>query len=260
MRLEVQDLSISLSGRHVLGPVSLAFGAGETVGLLGPNGAGKSTLMRALAGLLDSGDSVSIDGTALSAMTQAERARKIAFLPQTRTIGWPLAVQRVVELGRLPFRAYGKPLTTHDSDICAEAMRLADVTDLASRPATELSGGEQARVLAARAIAQDTPLLITDEPVSGLDPAHQIAMMTAFRALAAKGRTVLVSLHDLTLAARWCDRVMVLDRGLIVADGSPQDVLTAELLRNVYGISAHVARTEGGLIVAPVALTRQPRP
>lgn len=260
MRIEARGLSVSLSGRPVLGPVSLSLGAGETIGLLGPNGAGKSTLMRALAGLLDSDDSVRIDGVALSAMTQAERARKIAFLPQTRTIGWPLAVARVVELGRLPFRAYGKPLTAHDRDICAEAMRLADVTELASRPATELSGGEQARVLAARAMAQDTPLLIADEPASGLDPAHQIAMMTAFRALAGKGRTVLVSLHDLTLAARWCDRVVVLDLGLIVADGNPADVLTANLLRDVYGISAHVARTEDGLIVAPVALTQQARP
>lgn len=260
MRVEVHGLSVSLSGRPVLGPVALSLVAGETVGLLGPNGAGKSTLMRALAGLVGSGETVRLEGVALSEMSPAERARKIAFLPQTRTIGWPLAVSRVVELGRLPFRAYGRPLMENDKAICAEAMRLTDVTGLAARPATELSGGEQARVLAARAIAQDTPLLIADEPASGLDPAHQIAMMTAFRALAGKGRTVLVSLHDLTLAARWCDRVVVLDRGLIVADGDPRNVLTASLLRDVYGISAHVAETAEGLIVAPVALIGEARP
>ena len=139
-------------------------------------------------------------------------------------------------------------------------MRLLDVDGLAERPATQLSGGEQARVLAARAVAQDTPFLIADEPASGLDPAHQISMMLAFRAVAAKGRCVLVSLHDLTLAARWCDRVVVLDGGRVAADGEPGTVLDADLLRSVYGVTAHVAYEAGKLVLAPLALSDGRRP
>jgi iron complex transport system ATP-binding protein len=133
-------------------------------------------------------------------------------------------------------------------------MRLMDVTDLAGRKATTLSGGEQARALAARAIAQDTPFLIADEPASGLDPAHQIATMAAFRELATEGRGILVSLHDLTLAAGWCTRVIVLRDGAIVAEGRPGEVLTAPLLADVYGITAHIAHAGGAMVVAPVAL------
>lgn len=254
MRLDMRDVAVNLSGRQVLGPVSLTLAPGEVVGLLGPNGAGKSTLMRALAGLVDCRGSISGDGADLVSMRADERARRIAYLPQARAIGWPLSVRDLVGLGRIPWRPYGTRPTDADRAICEEAMRLMDVAHLANRPATELSGGEQARVLAARAAAQDTPLLIADEPASGLDPAHQIAMMAAFRTLAARQRSILVSLHDLTLAARWCDRVVVLDGGTIAVEGAPQSVLTPALLRAVYGITAHVAHDEQGLILAPLAL------
>jgi iron complex transport system ATP-binding protein len=132
-----------------------------------------------------------------------------------------------------------------------------DVSPLADRPATELSGGEQARVLAARAIAQDTPVLLADEPASGLDPAHQMTMMAGLRQLSTKGRTVLVSLHDLTLAARWCDRILLMRDGSVAAEGAPADVLTAERLRDVFGIVAHIDHDEAGMILAPVALADQ---
>ncbi len=133
-------------------------------------------------------------------------------------------------------------------------MALMDIAGLAERPATELSGGEQARVLAARAVAQDTPVLLADEPVSGLDPAHQIAMMAALRRLATRGRAILVSLHDLTLAARWCDAIVMLREGAVAVAGTPDEVMTAEWLARVYGVTARIERDEGGLILAPTGL------
>ncbi|MGB6117665.1 MAG: ABC transporter ATP-binding protein, partial [Mesorhizobium sp.] len=162
MVAELRNVTVSLSGRDVLGPVSMSLEAGQVVGLLGPNGAGKSTLMRALAGMLPCGGDISIGGQNLSAMSAAARAQKLGFLPQARIVGWGISVVDLVALGRLPWRAYGAPLSPADHAICNEAMRLMDVTALASRPADQLSGGEQARVLAARAIAQDTPLLVAD--------------------------------------------------------------------------------------------------
>ena len=253
MRLGAKDLTVALSGRTVLDTVSLDLRPGEVVGLLGPNGAGKSTLMRALAGLI-AAPGVALGDRVLDSLAANDRARTIAFVPQARTIGWALSVEQIVLLGRLPWRPYGRQPTADDCEIAMSAMRLLDVDALARRPATELSGGEQARVLAARAVAQDTPFLIADEPAAGLDPAHQIAMMTAFRKIAGAGRSVLVSLHDLTLAARWCDRVVVLDRGRVAAEGAPGDVLDADLLRAVYGVEAYIAEAGGKPVLAPLAL------
>jgi len=255
MRLDVQDLRVSLSGRPILHGISLALNPGEVVGLLGPNGAGKSTLMRALAGQVAATGTMRLDDTDIAALSPAARARLIAYLPQTRIIGWRLSVRDLVGLGRLPWRGYGLRPSAEDEEIIASALALMDVAYLADRPATELSGGEQARVLAARAVAQATPLLLADEPASGLDPAHQIMMMRALRRLAAEGRSVLVSLHDLTLAARWCDRVVMLKQGLLAAEGLPEAVMTPQRLAEVYGITAHFTRDEGGLILAPTGLT-----
>jgi iron complex transport system ATP-binding protein len=256
MSLVLREITVELGDRRVVGPVSLEVRAGEVVGLLGPNGAGKSTLLRALAGLAPYRGSATLDGPEIAAMTDAVRARQIAYLPQARTVGWAITVERMVDLGRLPWRRFGSVATDGDRAIVAQAMRLTDVAALAERTATEISGGEQARALAARAIAQDTPLLLADEPAAGLDPAHQIAMMNAFRSLTMKGKTVFVSLHDLTLAARWCDRLVMLDAGMIVAEGAPVDVLTPDMLRRVFGVEALVTRVSGGLAVAPVGLSR----
>ena len=255
MRLAVNDLTISLSGRPVLQGVGLSASPGEVVGLLGPNGAGKSTLMRALAGQVAATGAMHLGEHDLSRLPPTARARLMAYLPQSRTIGWRLTVRDLVGLGRLPWRGYGVRLRPHDEEAVSRALELMDIVDLADRPATELSGGEQARVLAARAVAQETPLLVADEPASGLDPAHQMLMMRALRGLAREGRAVLVSLHDLTLAARWCDRVVILKEGRVVAEGTPETVMTARNLAAIYGISAHIARDAGGLVVAPTSLT-----
>lgn len=254
MELVARDLRVDLSGRTVLAGIDLDVRPGEVVGLLGANGAGKSTLMRALAGQVAYSGSVRVgdrDGGTLSA---AERARLVAYLPQARTIGWPVSVERAVALGRLPWLGFGGEPGPRDVELCRAAMRDMDVADLAARPATELSGGEQARVLAARAVAQDTPVLIADEPASGLDPAHQITMMAAFGAIARRGKAILVSLHDLTLAARWCDRVVLVKDGRVAAEGAPRLVMDAPALERVFGIRAHFAEEDGRPVLAPVGL------
>ena len=255
MRLLVENLDVSLAKRQVLHDVCLTLAAGEVVGLLGPNGAGKSTLMRALAGQVTAHGVMRLGAQDLNALSPAPRARLLAYLPQTRTVGWRLEVRDLVSLGRLPWRRFGVRLTAEDMAIVDRALTLMDADHLADRLATELSGGEQARVLAARAVAQATPLLIADEPASGLDPAHQMLMMRALRRLAGEGRAILVSLHDLALAARWCDRVVMLKEGRVAAEGQPDAVMTAERLAEIYGITAHFARDDGGLILAPTGLT-----
>jgi len=257
MRLEARDLTVTLSGRKVLDGASLAMEPGQVVGLIGPNGAGKSTLMRALAGRIDSEGGITIGGRNARTLSQEERAQLLAHLPQGRVVSWSISVENLVALGRLPWRGFGSRVSERDREVCAEAMDLMDVAHLAKRPATELSGGEQARVLAARAVAQDTPILLADEPVSGLDAAHQIMMMAAIRKLAARDRAVLVSLHELSLAARWCDRVVMLKEGRIAATGAPAEVLTGHWLREVFGVAAHIAEDAGGLIVSPVALAEK---
>lgn len=255
MHVTAKSLNAKLSGRTVLHGIDLDIAPGAVVGLLGPNGAGKSTLIRALAGQISSEGVVGLGERSLASLSVAERGRLIAYLPQERSIGWPLSVEKVVGLGRLPWRAFGKGLSPDDLAICRAAMEEMDVAHLAARPATELSGGEQARVLAARAIAQDTPVLLADEPASGLDPAHQMTMMAALRRLAAgKGRAVLVSLHDLTLAARWCDRIVMLKDGRVAAEGTPAETMTAATLRTVFGITAWIDRDARGLVLAPTGL------
>jgi iron complex transport system ATP-binding protein len=243
-RLVLADLTVRRGDCPVVDHVSLAVGAGEVVGLIGPNGAGKTTLMRAALGL------IAASGTSsLLALSPAVRARAVAWLPQGRDIAWPMPVAAVVGLGRLP---HGDDATVTGRAAVAEALARMDLTGFADRPATALSGGEQARVLIARALAQQAPLLLADEPLAGLDPAHQIATLQVFRDLAAAGGSVMVSLHDLGLAARHCTRLVLLDRGRLIADGAPRDVLTPARLAAVFGITAHLSDGPGGVIFQPL--------
>ncbi len=242
--LTLSGLSVQLRSRAVLRDVSLRIAPGEVVGLIGPNGAGKTTLMRAALGLVPAQGRSS-----LMQLSQAERARAVAWLPQAREVAWPVSVETLVGLGRLPHPAASPAANARAVQAALAEMQLTHMRD---RTATRLSGGELARVLIARALAQEAPLVLADEPVAGLDPAHQIACMRSFARLAGQGRAVLVSLHDLGLAARFCTRLVMLTAGQIVADGPPDQVLTADLLCRHFHITAHIQHGPQGLIVQPL--------
>lgn len=249
--LSLRALGVHLRGRPVLSDVTLSVGAGECIGLIGPNGAGKTTLMRAALGLIPAtGDS------SLAALPPATRGRAAAWMPQARQIAWPVTVEMLVALGRTPHLRGWQGLTPGDRAHVDAALNSMGLAPLRHRTATRLSGGEQAMALIARALAQDTPLLMADEPIAGLDPANQISTMQVFAGLAHEGRTVIVSLHDLGLAARHCTRLVLLGKGGIAADGPPRDVLTPDNLARIFHVSAHYAHTPQGPVFQPLEVTR----
>jgi len=238
MRLSADDLRVRLQGRPILDGVSLSVGEGEFVGLVGPNGAGKTTLLRALAGLVPpSAGRVLLDGRPLCAVSRDERARRLALLVQSAGIGWPMRVSEVVALGRLPHRRAFAPLSEADHAAVARAMARVDVTHLRERTEPSLSSGERMRVLLARALAVEAEILLADEPITALDPAHQLDAMDLLRATSRTGTGIVAVLHDLTLAARFCDRLVVLHGGRIVADAASALALTDPLLRQAFGIA-----------------------
>ena len=248
----LEHVHLRLGAREVLCDVSVQFAAGEVVALIGPNGAGKSSLLCVLAGLIaPTAGAVTLDTRPLAGLAPAEIASSIAYLPQARTIHWPMAVRAIVGLGRLPHQMRGRSSLARDDAAIAAAMTQMDITAFAERPVLALSGGEQARVLLARALAQEPRLLIADEPSAGLDLGHQLALMTVLRARAAAGGASIVALHDLGLAARFADRIVLLADGQIVAAGRPGDVLTSDRIAAVYGVDMLVTTAEGLPIFVP---------
>ena len=240
VNLTLDNVTVSLGRRSVVRGISAAFAPGTLTGIVGPNGAGKSTLARAMLALVPAGGTVTIDGTDVAALSRADLARRIAYLPQGQTLHWPLTVERLVGLGRLPHLAPMSQIGAADRAAIERAMDRADVASMRGRIATELSGGERARALFARALAVEAPALIADEPLASLDPGHQIDVMEMMRAEADAGALVIAVLHDLTMAARYCDRLLLVDGGRLDADGRPAEVLTPDSLRRVYGIDAKV--------------------
>ena len=225
---------------------------GELVGLIGPNGAGKSTLLRAIVGNQPyvSGN-VYLDGSAAATLTARQRARAIAYLPQERHVEWPLPSRTVVALGRYPHSSGLGPTQPVDTRAVDRAIAAVDATEFADRSATVLSGGERTRILLARALAVEAPLLLVDEPITGLDPFHQLEVMEILRTTARNGAGVLAVLHDLPLAMRFMDRVVLLHDGTVIANGSPGDVLTDENLERVYRVTARRGSADGTGYVLP---------
>jgi iron complex transport system ATP-binding protein len=250
--VRLERVAVSLGGRRIVEHISADLAGGVT-GLIGPNGAGKSTLVRAIAGLVPSEGAILIDGMRVGSMPLLDRARRIAYLPQGQAVHWPLTVERLVALGRLPHLAPFARQGAADGAAIEMALERTDLLGLRDRPVDQLSGGERARVLLARALAVEAPLLLADEPLAALDPSHQIDVMRLLRAEADRGATVIAVLHDLTLAARWCDRLLLIDQGRLVADGSPRDVLTADRIGAVYGVSAYIGEADGEPLVVPLA-------
>ncbi len=249
--LSVKSRSVTRGTRRVLNDVSFDVEPGELIGLIGPNGAGKTTLMRSVLGLV-----ASTGFSSLADMSPRERGRAVAWMPQAREVAWPVSVQTLVGLGRTPHLGAGQSLSAEDIAAVDKALGYLDIQELRHRIATRLSGGEQARVLLARALAQQTPLLMADEPTAGLDPSHQISTMQTFTALADEGTSIMVSLHDLGLAARHCSRLIVMDDAQIVADGPPVSVLTPDLIRKTFGITAWHQTTDQGVVFQPLEVIK----
>ncbi len=242
-------LGVSLGGRPVLHGIDLSVQSGTVTAVLGPNGAGKSTLLNCLAGLMrPSSGAVRLDDSPLSVMPARARARRIAVLPQTPEIAWPVEARALVGLGRTPFVG-ARGLSAEDEAAVDRALAAAGAADLAHRRVDTLSGGERARVLIARALAGEPDWLLADEPMTGLDPAHQLDAVSLFRAMAEGGVGVIVTLHDLSLALRIADRIVVLADGAVIGDGPAATVLTPELIASAYGIRAEVRSGLGGPVI-----------
>jgi iron complex transport system ATP-binding protein len=249
--LDAVDLSVRLGEALVVDRAHLSLRRGELVALVGPNGAGKTTLVRALAGLVPAEGKILLDGKPAEELSRRERARLIAYLPQGHVFHWPMAVDATVALGRHPHADPFSPPTDADRAAIARALAATNIEMLAARSVATLSGGERARVALARALATEAALLLADEPTVSLDPRHQLLVMDLLRQAARNGGSVLAVVHDLALAERFADRVIVMNRGSLVADGPPAQALSAERIAEVFGVVTLSVNTSEGSIILP---------
>ncbi len=257
--LTAQGIGIRFGHRPILREVDLSVAPGQMVGLIGPNGAGKTTLLRALCGLLTPNTgTVALNGAPLQQVPTGIRARTMAYLPQAAESHWQVSVATLVALGRLPHQSRWGGLSDADRQAVRKAMHACDVAHLHDRTIDQISGGERARVMLARALAVAPDLLLADEPVAGLDLAHQLDVMERLRELTHTGASVLVVLHDLSLAARYCHRLVLLHQGRVAAEGKPDTVLTADTLADCYGVTTHRGAVDGIPYIVPLARTTPP--
>lgn len=251
-RLCATQASLERDGTVLCRDVAVQFDGGQLVAIVGPNGAGKSSLLALLAGDLDPATgSVELDGTGLGAYEPLELARQRAVLSQSNSVAFPFSVAEVVTMGRFPWSSQSSAAT--DQRIVAESMAATDVAHLARRRITTLSGGEAARVALARVLAQDTAIVLLDEPTASLDIKHQEMVFDLLRAKAAGGALVIIVVHDLEAAAAIADRLIVMNDGRVVADGRPDQILSSELLSDVYDypLTVKVDPTSGSLEIRP---------
>jgi len=236
-RLHAENLSIALNGNQILQSLSFDIQQGEMLGLIGPNGAGKTTLLRLLAGLLkpDSGE-ISLDNVSYSKRSPQLRAKKMAYLAQSGTAHWPMSVERIVALGRLPHLSDWQKPGNNDEQIIKRVITQTDLDGFEQRPFNTLSGGERARVLLARALVSEPEILLADEPVAALDLAHQLEIMALLKQFCSQGGAVVVVLHDLRLAAHYCHRLQLLINGGELANGTPDNVLSEENMAQAFGL------------------------
>lgn len=254
MRIEAEGIDVHLGQVHALDGVDFSVNAGEMVGLIGPNGSGKTTLLRVIANLQScSQGTVRFSGRTAADVGPAALSRQLAYLPQANEVYWPMQVEALVALGRLPHRrSFWSAVAPNDLAV-QRAMVATDVLALRGRTMSQLSGGERMRVLLARALAVEAPFLLADEPVAALDPLHQLQVMALLRRSVQSGGGVVVVLHDLALAARFCDRVTLLSHGSVLASGPPDRVMTDDNLAAAFGVEVAWGERNGQSFPVPWA-------
>lgn len=245
MKITVRQLEKSLGGHPVLQDVTLDIPENKTFGILGPNGSGKSTLLRCICRILqpDAG-AVLLDGSPLTACPVRQTARKMAMVAQHNTYNFDFTVRDIVLMGRSPHKRPLERDNARDYEIVDQSLDQVGMAGFADRCFSSLSGGEQQRVIVARALAQQTPCLLLDEPTNHLDIRYQLQLMELVCGL---GRTVITAVHDLNIAAMYCDTLAVMREGRVVAVGTPREILTPDLIRKVYGVHARVLQDENGV-------------
>ncbi|MBX0287295.1 heme ABC transporter ATP-binding protein [Halomicroarcula sp. F28] len=252
--LSATEVSVSLGGTQILSDVSLTAECGDVVGLVGPNGAGKTTTLRVLRATLspDSG-TVRVAGDPIEGLSSKQVSQRVASTPQATELSFEFTVRQAVEMGRTPHLGRFERADSGDREVVAAAMERVDVARFADRPVTSLSGGERQRVLLARALAQETPVLLLDEPTSNLDINHAVNTLELVADLAREGKTAVAAIHDLNLAARYCDELVLLADGEVRAAGPPREVLTTPTLRDAFGAETLVTgqpATDAPLVTA----------
>lgn len=249
--LHIHNVSVVIDGRQILENLSLDLEPGQLIGLIGPNGAGKSTLLKAMLGLIPCAGQILFGEQNLEDCSLKERAQKISYAAQGAPVHWPLTVEHMVSLGRIPHLGPWQTLGEQDRAAITRAMELTDSLHLADRLVTTLSGGERACAMLARAIVADTSWLLADEPVASLDPYHQLQVMDILKGLSRDGHGVLIVLHDLTLAQRYCDKIFLIEGGKMLASGTAEEVLTDENLKHAYHIHAVRWQDQGEAFLMP---------
>jgi iron complex transport system ATP-binding protein len=250
--IELEALTVELGGRAVVDGVDLVVAEGEWLALIGPNGAGKTTLLRAIARLVPFAGSISLAGRPTAALTRAELSRLVAVVPQEPSTPPWMTVGEYVLLGRTPHLGALAKEGRRDREVAASALERLDLRGYGHRPLGTLSGGEKQRAVVARALAQEARIVLLDEPTAALDIGHQQQALELLDTLRAESELTLVAaMHDLTLAAQYAERMVLLDAGRIVADGAPSEVLTESLVGEHYDASVHVVDVAGRIAVVP---------
>lgn len=243
--LEIRNLSAGYPGNPVLQDISLTFRQGSVNVIVGPNGCGKSTLLKALTGILPASGSVKLEGQELLSLSRRELAKKVSFLPQNRPVP-EITAGNLVLHGRFPYLSYPRRYRQEDHRIASEAMKKMGIGDLAERRLSTLSGGQRQKVYIAMALAQDTPVILLDEPNTFLDISHQLQLMDQARALAAEGKTVVLVLHDLAMALEYADFLAVISEGICLFQGNPEETFLSGNLDRAFGIQVQRTQTPNG--------------
>jgi iron complex transport system ATP-binding protein len=262
--LSVEHLDVRLDGHEILTDVGFEIEQGTWIGLLGPNGSGKTTLLRAIGAHIPFDGTIQLDGRRVEAWTARERARRLAYVRQAASLTFDFTVEELVLLGRAPHRGWLQAYRSDDRSLVREALSMVDLEGFAERSVLSLSGGEMQRVFLAQALVQEADLLLLDEPTSHLDVHYQFAFMDQVQALVDGGRTVLAVFHDLELAARYAERLLVLQGGQLVSRGRPASVLTPDCIAEVFGMQAKTERRDDGTLrieyIEPVTGDKQENP